>query len=784
MKFMKKIALSVLVLALTVPAFAQTEKPLKRSRLHSVETRITNAITDAGLLLNTPPMTDPKIDQGSTVFSYFAKPTYQIGLPGQHFATMVTPEGRLYTGAAELIFFTKDLKPIEQRLYTLLDGWIPCVQYQYQDRGLVYSVEAFQYWLGEDYSGAPVDFVRVSVKNPGSSKLVAGLAVGYKFGGGDHRPPQMRQGAFSPFWGYHFADNYAERDGKLVYYFDQAPTKKWGNDLGGSGRGKFRVLEDWRVNSIAQYRFDLGPGEEKFFTFKFPHYPQKTDPETVAKLAAADYDEYLGRLKKFWTAQINQGLTISLAEPKVLNASRAALAHNIMCQEYPKDGQIKQTVNRFQYNRFWLRDGSFFARMYTIWGRPADAEKVLRYFLQYQDQSGNFVSQKGQLDGYGQSLWAFGEYLKTYGDRKFAAEILPAVKKAIAWLEENTGKDEYGLMPSTAAMDNEWIIGRYTGHNIWALAGLDGAVTVAKSAGDDKAAADFSELRVSFAENLLKRISEAANLNHGIIPPGMDVPDGVDWGNLFEVYPENFMAPDDPLIVRTFDHYRKVHMKEGISTYHTALHLYVTERLSEMSIRQGRQEEALHDLYSMLTHTGSCHQGFEWSIFPYANRDYCSDTPVGQSCNFPPHGWYAALYNTLLRNMLIREAGNDLHLLSVVSPEWVRPGDELAVNNAPNYFGMVSYKATAQPDRLSISIQSEFRNAPARLIIHFPFFATVSKVVADGKSVEFEPGRVALNPGVKQVEIFWQLQDASGWSYQDFVGNYRNDYAERYYRQY
>jgi hypothetical protein len=80
-------------------------------------------------------------------------------------------------------------------------------------------------------------------------------------------------------------------------------------------------------------------------------------------------------------------MTIYLAEPKVLNASRAALVHNIMSQEYPNENEIKQTVNRFQYNAFWLRDGAFHARMYAIWGRLDDSEKLLRHFLKYQDQS-------------------------------------------------------------------------------------------------------------------------------------------------------------------------------------------------------------------------------------------------------------------------------------------------------------------------------------------------------------------------------------------------------------
>jgi len=762
---------------------AQAEKPLKRDPLRSFQTVFMNVVTEATLTLEMQPMVDPRIDEGSSVFSYFAKPTYQIGLPSQHFATMVTPEGRLFNGYVELVFFGKDLKPLEQRIYTLLEGWLPCIQYRVERDGLVYKVEAFQFWLDSEFSGPPIDFIRITVTNPGAQKMKAGIAIGSKYGARDHRSPDMRQGKFNPFWSYRMGKNYAERSGQLIYYFDEPPTRMWSIEGYKYSKGRFNVFESWRVNSIAEYEFELAPGESRIFKFKFPQKPAPAEPWFLEKLAAADFAPYLNKLAVFWALQVNSGMTINLSESKVTNASRAALIHNIMSQDFPADNEVLQTVNRFQYNKFWLRDGSFFARMYAIWGHLESSQNLLRHFLHYQDESGNFISQKGQLDGFGESLWAFGEYIKITGDRDFAREILPAVKKAVKWFEQATSEDEYGLMPQTTAMDNEWIVGRYTGHNFWALAGVDGAIAVAKAAGDEASAKDFRKLRQQFADNLFNRVHEASSMAGGVIPPGMDVPDGVDWGNLFEVYPENFMAPDDPLVVATFDHYRRHHYKEGIATYHQSMHHYVTERLSEMSVRQGRQEEALSDLYSMLVHTGSCHQGFEWSMFPWSNRDYCFATPVGQSCNFPPHGWYAALYNTLLRNMLVREQGNDLHLLSVVSPEWVRNGDEIAVSRAPTYFGTVSIKAVSGPLSLKISVISDFKDPPEKIVVHFPFFAEVSSVVADGKKVDFDNDLVRLSPDVSSVEIFWRLKPAAEYSYQAFVDDYRKEYSRRFHGQ-
>ncbi|MFQ5721463.1 MAG: hypothetical protein ACE5GI_03130 [Candidatus Aminicenantales bacterium] len=43
------------------------------------------------------------------------------------------------------------------------------------------------------------------------------------------------------------------------------------------------------------------------------------------------------------------------------------------------------------------------------------------------------------------------------------------------------------------------------------------------------------------------------------------------------------------------------------------------------------------------------------------------------------YGWFVAKFRTLLRNMLVREEANNLHLLSVISPYWVREEERISV---------------------------------------------------------------------------------------------------------
>src|ERR1700726_4713788 len=85
-------------------------------------------------------MLDPSIDPPDEPFSYFWHPTDVIGALYAPVATEVTPEGYLYTGFGELMFFVGNpLEPTNQRIKTLLNGYLPIVQYELQHDGVKYS---------------------------------------------------------------------------------------------------------------------------------------------------------------------------------------------------------------------------------------------------------------------------------------------------------------------------------------------------------------------------------------------------------------------------------------------------------------------------------------------------------------------------------------------------------------------------------------------------------------------------------------------------------------------
>src|SRR3954468_2463844 len=89
-------------------------------------------------------MVDPAIDAANEPFSYFSKPTDVIGVMDARAGTLISPEGYLYTGYGELMFFTGyPLRPAEQRIKTLYRGYLPVVEYTYHDGDVEFRVTAF-----------------------------------------------------------------------------------------------------------------------------------------------------------------------------------------------------------------------------------------------------------------------------------------------------------------------------------------------------------------------------------------------------------------------------------------------------------------------------------------------------------------------------------------------------------------------------------------------------------------------------------------------------------------
>ncbi len=744
-------------------------------------------------------MVSPSIDKAGEPFSYFSRPTDEIGVMDAPAATEVTPEGYLYTGYGELMFFSGEpLTPVDQRVKTLEEGYLPIVHYSWSQQGITYALTTFAASLDGKPEGQIVNFVRVVMQNQDSRPNRADFAVGVRYqadsnlenGNGDNRfrrpvegdkPGHYRQigESFQRDWEYRFEGNAFLRGGEVMYVFPSDPQEKSFtlkqsyNNIPDLRPRKLGVMPTTPVG-ITHYQRMLKPGEEATLIFKMPLVPLKQG-EDPAPLQSAAFDTYLAQTSRFWHEILDRGLRIELPEAKVTDTYKASLVYDLMARD-KLNGSYIQTVNKLHYHSFYLRDASDIVRMYEVTGYPDIARQVLDFFPYSQQPDGNFLSQEQQYDGWGEAMWAYGQHYRMTHDRAFAEQVFPSIVRAVAWLHQARQKDPLHLMPASDVKDNEYVAGHLTGYNFLALSGLKNVIVMAdalkKTADAAAFRAEYDDYRAAF----LKLLDQRAAENAGYIPPALDgQKDGRDWGNLLSIYPEETLDPHDPRVGATLKN-TQARYQEGLITYADGrwIHHYLTIKNTLSEVIRGEQEQAVTDLYALLLHTSSTQAGFEFAIRPWGTRDF--------EDNLSPHGWFAAEYRTLLRNMLVREEGRDLHLMSVVSPEWIDGGKRLAIENAPTEFGTISYVLEQPSDEKALlHLNAKFANAPEKIWVHVPWFETVASVLVDGKPAQIQKGAIELSPAAKEVQIVWKRQASIGaTNYQAAVDAYKTEYRRRF----
>jgi hypothetical protein len=747
-------------------------------------------------------MVSPSIDTPGQPFSYFSKPTDEIGVMDAEAATEITPEGYLRTGFGELMFFAgPEMEPASVRIRTLQDGRLPIIHYQFDRDGITYRLTLFAATLNGEPDGTLVNFIRVEMRNSSRQPTRAIFATGIRYDAlsttgephGDNRftrpvegkyPGAYRQigEAFNRDWTNTFDAGHFYRDDRLLYTFPSSYTTREftlrdrirNGRVADTGKPASLHVEPETPVGIVTYSSLLQPNSEWSLDFKMPVVPTN-DEATITSIDDATFDACKARVIAFWNGIFAQGMQIDLPEAKVVDTFSASLVYDLIARDHIGPDYI-QTVNKLHYHEFYLRDGADIVHSYDVTGYPLIARQDLAFFAKSQKADGNFLSQPEQYDGWGEAVWAYSQHFRMTHDKEFAEWALPQIARAVDWLHQARAADPLHIVPASNVRDNEFVPGHLTGSNFLALSGLKLAIAMARETGHADLAESWQAEYDDFHQAFMKVLDAQAAAHNGYIPPALDgQTGGYDWGNLLAIDYEPILDPHDPRVTATLKA-TQAKYAEGIMTYADGefLHHYLTIKNTLAETIRGDQEQATKELYAILLHTGATQTGFEFKITPWGDRNFGD--------NLAPHGWFAAEYRTLLRNMLVREQGNQLHLLSVISPAWIGKGRTIAVRQAPTYFGRVAFTLDQPQDGTAIlHFNAAFTAPPANLVLHLPWFVSLQSATADGKPVHDTDGAITVPATTRTIELHWSVKpNAARLSYDSAVADYKAEYSRRY----
>src|SRR5262249_11524255 len=377
----------------------------------------------------------------------------------------------------------------------------------------------------------------------------------------------------------------------------------------------------------------------------------------------------------------------------------------ITCEERSGD-HLVPIGNPFQYRDVWLRDGARAVRALALAGQHDLAADAARAFVAFQRPSGALLSQRGQLDGSGQALWAFEQAAAHPGDPSLARTLLPAALAGVRWLRAQSESTLAmhlpwpGLLPYGDPGDNELVRAPLVGNDAWAIAGADAVARLARQAGDEPAASESAELADSLRARFARALARVASDD---VPPSWPGP-GRDWGNFSVSYPTRTLPCGHPrvraLIARG--------LARGLPRYGPAdsLHAYLGADLAMSALLAGRGDVARAYLDTLLAHSSST----------LGQAELFSALDGGFGTNLPPHATAAATALDLVHALVVVEDADTLVLGAGLDADMWRSAQ---VERAPTRFGTLdaAFERTAT-DRYRVSWRGI--QPPARVRVRTP----------------------------------------------------------------
>jgi hypothetical protein len=409
-------------------------------------------------------------------------------------------------------------------------------------------------------------------------------------------------------------------------------------------------------------------------------------PELPAELPASD------TVVRGWKAQTDlRGMRMVLPEGKLASAVEANRRFLLLFHE----GR-EVTPGPYTYHRFWFRDAAYLLAAMDRYGFATEAAEVIEHFPDRQRADGFFFSQRQEWDANGSAIWAMAEHWRL--TRDLDSIDLDAVHAGARWIERKRNARRRrndlalkGLMPASISAEHLGPFDYFYWDDFWSLRGLlDGGVLL-RQGGMEKAAIDAERWAADFRSDIDRSLALVAEqLATDVIPAGPRRRiDGGIIGSLVACSPLGLLPPDHPGIAATAEEIRE-RFSIGDAFYqsisHTGLGTYLTLQLAAVELEAGDQR-CLARLQWMLD---AATPTYTW---PEAIHPLLGGGCMGDG----HHGWAAADFLSLVRNLLVREVDGGLSLCSFVPPAWL--GQSIELHGAPTHFGPLSFAVRWHGDR-------------------------------------------------------------------------------------
>ena len=463
----------------------------------------------------------------------------------------------------------------------------------------------------------------------------------------------------------------------------------------------------------------LVPGTHATWTFWMPAYPLPSG--TAQKLErSVRHERVAARARERWRDWLAKSASLETPDVRVNAAWRAALVTLIQCQER-RGAEWVPVGSPFQDREVTIRDAARTVRALAVGGLTSLAREDAWTLRHFQLAEGVLLSQRGQLDGTGQALWALEQAASLPPSAGWSGRCLAVAEAGLRWIEgqrlatRDLKLPWRGLLPFAEPPERGAGHAQLVANDAWALAGCRATAALARRAGRAELAHRADSSSAEYRVAILAALRRAPG---PVLPAAWQ--GGVrDGGNLSLGYPTRLLAPDDPRLARL-----AARVRGARGGPDSASHVDPGLDLAQTALLAGRAAEARATLGTLLARMSS--------TFGLPRQFERAGVAFGD--DLPPHAAPAAGLVDLVRNMLVSDTRDTLELgLGGALAWWA--GTRFV--GAPTRFGM-----------LDLALD---RPAPDRLEARWTAVHVMTRArIPDGvRAVE------ALSPGTRIVRGVW-----------------------------
>jgi hypothetical protein len=344
----------------------------------------------------------------------------------------------------------------------------------------------------------------------------------------------------------------------------------------------------------------------------------------------------------------------------------------------------------FLYHTHWYRDSFFISEAFTNLGYLKEVKKKIELYPSRQQSSGAFVDHPGELDSHAIALVSMLTFPLKSGDKILLQQLFDSIFRGLLWIDKQrvVGKKSLqlheGLLPASFSAEHFGGCDYYFWDNFWSLQAMILGRKAAHLLGKEREAALLEKMSENFERCLRGAIQATLERVGGSVLPVSPYrwPDAASIGNLVAADPLELESLCGNWLKPTLEYLIGSHFYNGMffqSVFHTGLNPYLTAQVIRVLIRQ--EDERALSLIRALSNAATATVTWPEAINPRT---------LGGCMGDGDHGWAAAEFCNVIRQLLISESTQRMTLFGGIPAEWMQAGQMTSIHGAPTLRGRLT----------------------------------------------------------------------------------------------